>query len=123
MMVRLSPELFEPPTEDLSLLGVFEHGWQGEHRVDVDTAHMAVANWLAAQSTQVREQCELSVGATAHEEALQPTAVTIMVVPGDDPTGPATHLVSACEMLALCCGSGSRSTWRTVSPIAPSCAR
>jgi hypothetical protein len=82
MMVCLSSELFEPPTEDLSLLGLFEHGWHGEHRVDVDLAHPAVSAWLAGQERSVREQCELSVGASAHEEALQPTAVTVTVVVG-----------------------------------------
>lgn len=82
MMVRLSPELFESPADDLSLLGLFEHGWQGEHRVDVEMTHPAVAAWFADQKGNVREQCELAIGASAHEEALEPTSVTIEVVAG-----------------------------------------
>lgn len=82
MMVRLCPELFEPPTDDLMLLGLFEHGWLGEHRLDVETAHPAVAAWLAEQKSSVREQCELAIGASAHEEALEPASVTIEVIAG-----------------------------------------
>ena len=82
MMVRLSPELFESPSDDLSLLGLFDHGWQGEHRVDAETTHPAVAAWLAEQKSNVREQCELAIGASAHDEALEPASVTIEVVAG-----------------------------------------
>jgi hypothetical protein len=82
MMVRLASDLFESPSDDLSLLALFDHGWQGEHRVDADLAHPAVVAWLAEQKSNVREQCELAIGASAHEEALEPTTVTIEVVAG-----------------------------------------
>ncbi|MEX1368795.1 MAG: hypothetical protein AB1Z98_37050 [Nannocystaceae bacterium] len=80
MMVQLSPELFESPSNDLLLLVMFEHGWQGEHRIDTETAHPAVAAWLERQERDVREQCTLALEAAAHAEALEPAALCIVVV-------------------------------------------
>lgn len=83
MKATISPQLFEAPVETLSLLALFEHGWRGEHRIEVDLAHPRVVQWLTQQSQDVREQCELAVDASAHDEAYSPAAASIVVVEGD----------------------------------------
>ena len=83
MKVIISPELFASPIETLSLLVLFEHGWQGDHRIELDLEDPAIASWLALQPQDVREQCELAVDASAHDEAQSPSVISIMVVTGD----------------------------------------
>jgi len=81
-MVWLSPELFELRGQDLALLGLFERGLHGEHRIQAERGHASVEAWLARQSEAIREVCELVLDSGTQEESLRPSSVTVVVVGG-----------------------------------------
>lgn len=79
MRVWLDPQLFEPPVEVLSISSLFDHGLQDEHRIDVELEHPAVVAWLERQPAEAREQYVFAVESSAEQEALHPSATSILV--------------------------------------------
>lgn len=73
MRVRLAPELFQAPVDDLLLTTLFYYALDGRHHIEAELAHPIIAAWLQHQSVGVQEQITLAVDLSAEAEALQPS--------------------------------------------------
>jgi hypothetical protein len=77
--VTLLPELFDPPVQHVLLVTLLGYSIEGRHRIDLDTAHPAVAAWLSAQSPGLREDIELGLELSAQLEPLEPSRTRVEI--------------------------------------------
>jgi hypothetical protein len=80
--ITLLPELFDPPVRNTLLIALLGYPHIDRHRVELDIAHTGVATWLAAQSQGVREEIDLALAWSTHEEVREPSSTTVLVIRG-----------------------------------------
>jgi hypothetical protein len=101
--IILQPDLFTPPVHHVPLVTLISYALEERHRVEVDRQHPAVAAWMEQQARGMREEIELALDASAHDEAREPSH-TVAEVTGQDAsdferTPIRLHLVDAQQFL------------------------
>jgi hypothetical protein len=77
--IILLPDLFSHPAQHVLLVALISHALEERHRLDFDRQHPAVAAWLNQQGSGLREDIDLALDASAHDETREPSHTVVEV--------------------------------------------